>query len=355
MRVAALTLAFYSVFCNVGAVLLLAPRRSADDAAGAARSNACATARIPAILREIAANPLIVGSLVGLALLAIRKSCGVAMPGELAKTLSILGAMATPGALLSLGASLTPEKLRASLRPAALAVEALASGPHLPLADQPEQPVALPGGGAPRPFARPAGQLHGDVLRPAPAQHQRGRLRGARAPSRAPARRSGIPRLPVLHRELHHGQGHGRRRAALRFRRRPLHGALRHPRRDSRGRGAVPRDVAIAQGPGCARLRGRGSGRTFPFAAKERATDSGRERRCARGGHAPCDARPSDLPNPPRNGTFRWANVQHFQSMRPAKPSRRASRRGSLTGMSEPSAACSWMAMVWMPGRCGSR
>ena len=122
MRVAALTLAFYSVFCNVGAVLLLAPCRSADDAAGAARSNACATARIPAILREIAANPLIVGSLAGLALLAIRKSCGVAMPGELAKTLSILGAMATPGALLSLGASLTPEKLRASLRPAALAV-----------------------------------------------------------------------------------------------------------------------------------------------------------------------------------------------------------------------------------------
>ena len=70
----------------------------------------------------MAANPLIVGSLAGLALLALRRGFGVMLPAPVVKTMSLLGAMATPGALLALGASLTPERLRAALRPAALAV-----------------------------------------------------------------------------------------------------------------------------------------------------------------------------------------------------------------------------------------
>lgn len=116
MRVAALTLAFYSVFCNVGAVLLLAGGNMPD---GGGRATG---ASLPTLLREMATNPLIVGSLAGLALLAIRKTSGVGLPAPIQKTMALLGAMATPGALLSLGASLTPDRLRAALRPAALAV-----------------------------------------------------------------------------------------------------------------------------------------------------------------------------------------------------------------------------------------
>lgn len=112
MRVAALVLAFYSVFCNVGAVLLLTGCHRGEGGASG----------VPAVLRELATNPLITGSLIGLLLLALRKSCGFSLPGPISKTLSLLGAMATPGALLSLGASLTADKLRVTLRPAALAV-----------------------------------------------------------------------------------------------------------------------------------------------------------------------------------------------------------------------------------------
>lgn len=118
MRVAMLTLSAYSVLCNVGAVLLLAGGRADCGADGAPPLRR----RIRRLAGEMAANPLIVGSLAGLALLALRRGFGVALPAPVAKTMSLLGAMATPGALLALGASLTPERLRAALRPAALAV-----------------------------------------------------------------------------------------------------------------------------------------------------------------------------------------------------------------------------------------
>lgn len=114
MRVAMLTLAAYSVLCNVGAVLLLASGKGGRTEAR--------LARFARLAGEMATNPLIVGSLAGLALLALRKTAGMELPAPIRKTMSLLAAMATPGALFALGASLTPERLRASLRPASLAV-----------------------------------------------------------------------------------------------------------------------------------------------------------------------------------------------------------------------------------------
>lgn len=114
MRVAMLTLASYSVLCNVGAVLLLSRGGRADGAP--------AWRRALRLLWAMAKNPLIIGSLAGLALLALRKGAGVTLPGPALKTMALLGQMATPGALLALGASLSPERFRASLRPVSLAV-----------------------------------------------------------------------------------------------------------------------------------------------------------------------------------------------------------------------------------------
>ena len=124
MRVAMLSLAAYSVLCNVVAVFLLAGGSVARGGVRApARGRAGAVlSRLLPLLREMAANPLIVGSCAGLALLALRKTAGIELPVPIRKTMSLLGAMATPGALLALGASLSPERLRSSARPAALAV-----------------------------------------------------------------------------------------------------------------------------------------------------------------------------------------------------------------------------------------
>ena len=120
MRVAMLTLAAYSVLCNVGAVLLLAGCESqANNGAGGQQT---LKRRIVHIANEIATNPLIFGSVTGLILLALRRGCGITLPTPITKTMSLLGAMATPGALLALGASLTAERLKASLRPASIAV-----------------------------------------------------------------------------------------------------------------------------------------------------------------------------------------------------------------------------------------
>lgn len=60
-------------------------------------------------------NPLILGCLAGIALLLLRVGCDINLPPPLAKTIRTLGAMATPGSILALGASLTPAILRANL------------------------------------------------------------------------------------------------------------------------------------------------------------------------------------------------------------------------------------------------
>lgn len=118
MRVAMLTLAAYSVLCNVGAVLLLA----GGNHAGSSPGGEPLRRRALRLAREMAENPLIAGSLVGLSLLALRREFGVSLPAPVAKSMSLLGAMATPGALLALGASLSPDRLRSSFRPASVAV-----------------------------------------------------------------------------------------------------------------------------------------------------------------------------------------------------------------------------------------
>ena len=72
-------------------------------------------------LLGILKNPLILACLSGLALLALRLRLGVspadwaASPNPFLKTMRLFGTMATPGSLIALGATLTPDRLRASI------------------------------------------------------------------------------------------------------------------------------------------------------------------------------------------------------------------------------------------------
>ena len=65
------------------------------------------------ILKSVATNPLIISSLLGIALLAL----GVKMPSTLNKTLGDLAKMATPLALVILGAEFNFSSVRGCLRP----------------------------------------------------------------------------------------------------------------------------------------------------------------------------------------------------------------------------------------------
>lgn len=114
MRVAMLTLVSDSVVCNMVAVFLLS-RGSGDSAMSLWR-------RALILVSSMAKNPLVVGSLAGLALLALRKCAGFTLPEPILKTMSLLGQMATPGALLAVGASISPERFQASFRPVSFAV-----------------------------------------------------------------------------------------------------------------------------------------------------------------------------------------------------------------------------------------
>ena len=92
-------------FYNVWAVLIL----TADPASGAAGRRARLRAAL-AVLR----NPLIIGCLLGI--LALKS--GTRLPQGLFNALNALGQAALPCALLALGASLTPARMRASFGPA---------------------------------------------------------------------------------------------------------------------------------------------------------------------------------------------------------------------------------------------
>jgi predicted permease len=107
--VAAFALAPTIPFYNFWAVLILTRPAGAGEA-GRARL----------LLRTLAAvlrNPLILGCALGLALM----KSGWRPPAGIFKAVEALGQAALPCALLSLGAGLTPERLRASFRPAAAA------------------------------------------------------------------------------------------------------------------------------------------------------------------------------------------------------------------------------------------
>lgn len=77
--------------------------------------------RLATLASGVVRNPLIKACLAGLALLALRVKFGWSLPSPIARTLTTFGGMATAGSLLALGASLTPERFRAALRPAAAA------------------------------------------------------------------------------------------------------------------------------------------------------------------------------------------------------------------------------------------
>ena len=103
--IAMLTLAPCLVIYNVLAVAILT-RTDERDAP---------SRRLLRLLGGMARNPLIISSLVGCLLLALRVKAGVELPEPIAKTINTMGAMATPGSILALGAALTPEMLKANL------------------------------------------------------------------------------------------------------------------------------------------------------------------------------------------------------------------------------------------------
>ena len=111
MALAMLTLAPCLLLYNAMAVVVLT---RPDETAPPLR-------RFLRVLLGILRNPLILACLGGLALLGIRMRLGLS-PADWAasgnpflKTVRLFGTMATPGSLVALGASLTPERLRASV------------------------------------------------------------------------------------------------------------------------------------------------------------------------------------------------------------------------------------------------
>ena len=111
MALATLTLAPCLLLYNVMAVVILT---RPDESAPPLR-------RVLRVCLGVFRNPLILACLTGLALLALRLRLGVgteawAKSGNpFLKTIRLFGTMAAPGSLIALGATLTPERLRASL------------------------------------------------------------------------------------------------------------------------------------------------------------------------------------------------------------------------------------------------
>ena len=114
--VAAFALAPTIPFYNFWAVLIL----TRPEAARAEEGSPSAPPPSILLLRTLTAilrNPLIIGCALGL----VCMKTGLRPPDGLFKAIEALGRAALPCALLALGAGLTPERLRASLRPAAAA------------------------------------------------------------------------------------------------------------------------------------------------------------------------------------------------------------------------------------------
>ena len=111
--VAAFALAPAIPFYNFWAVLILT--RTNGGARPESRLHAARLLLRP--LADILRNPLIIGCALGLACM----ETGLRPPEGLFKAVEALGSAALPCALLALGAGLTPERLRACLRPAAAA------------------------------------------------------------------------------------------------------------------------------------------------------------------------------------------------------------------------------------------
>ena len=113
--VAAFALAPTIPFYNFWAVLILTRKSS-----GASPATGAPSAPVVLLLRTLATilrNPLIIGCALGVLCL----TSGLRPPDGIFRAAEALGRAALPCALLSLGAGLTPERLRASLRAAAAA------------------------------------------------------------------------------------------------------------------------------------------------------------------------------------------------------------------------------------------
>ncbi len=74
--------------------------------------------RVFSMLAGMLRNPLIVACITGIVLLLLRERTGFVLPDPVDKTIQSIGAMATAGSLFALGASLTRERLSASIREA---------------------------------------------------------------------------------------------------------------------------------------------------------------------------------------------------------------------------------------------
>ena len=72
--------------------------------------------KFKSILIGMAKNPLIIACVTGLILLVLKVNAEFELPAPVNKSIKTLGAMATPGSILALGASLTPQILRANWR-----------------------------------------------------------------------------------------------------------------------------------------------------------------------------------------------------------------------------------------------
>ena len=102
---AALGLAPCLILYNILAVIVLTPSSETPEPLGR---------RLVRVLRGVARNPLIIACVVGTLLLCLP----VRLPRFVDNTLGLMGSMASGGALFALGATLTPDRLRASLRAA---------------------------------------------------------------------------------------------------------------------------------------------------------------------------------------------------------------------------------------------
>lgn len=125
VTVAALVLPASLLLYNTAAVLLLSKADASEPPLRRAANAALGVLR----------NPLVLGCLGGVAAFLLRTEAGVPLPSWLFNTLKMLGDMATAGALVALGASLSRDRFRAALRGAhAAALLKLAAYPALGLA-----------------------------------------------------------------------------------------------------------------------------------------------------------------------------------------------------------------------------
>ena len=115
---AALSLAPCLILYNILAVVVLTP-----NAMGAFDGGAASAARPSArrIALGIVRNPLIVACVAGSLALLVRQRTEFVAPEFITRTMTQVGSLAGPGALLALGASLTPERMRAAFRGAHIA------------------------------------------------------------------------------------------------------------------------------------------------------------------------------------------------------------------------------------------